>query len=142
MRKLLLTGTLIFSSWVMVMAPCTPRPLDIPPEPQPEPEMTPYEALIQAIFYVETGCDSLAYNPAENAVGGLQIRQIRLDDYNMRTGKNYTLEQMYDFSLAKEVFIYYAEMYQDHETIAKRWNGSGPMTIEYWNKVKSVLYGT
>ena len=98
-----------------------------------------HEDLINAIFYVEARYDTFAYNPDENAVGGLQIRPIRLNDYNKRTGKDYTLDQMYDFDKAKEIFIYYAEMYDSDEIRAKRWNGSGPMTIIYWDKVKLKL---
>lgn len=99
----------------------------------------PFEPLIEAIVFVEVGDGSDLYNEMEDAVGYFQIRPIRLNDYNKRTGENYTLDQMYDYDTAKKVFLYYAEIYQDWETVAKRWNGSGPMTITYWNKVKAYL---
>ena len=106
-----------------------------------EPEVAPIEKLIYAIGMVEATLDTLAYNPEEKATGYFQIRPIRLADYNKRTGKNYKLEDMYDFDVAKEVFMYYADLigHDDFETIAKRWNGSGSMTIKYWEKVKSYL---
>jgi hypothetical protein len=103
--------------------------------------INPIENLIYAIGMVEGRCDTLAYNPVEDAVGYFQIRPIRLRDYNRRTGKNYKLKDMYDFETAKEVFMYYADKIgeDDLERIAKNWNGSGPMTKIYWNKVKVYL---
>ena len=101
--------------------------------------VNPFEPLIEAIVFVEVGDGSDLYNENEDAVGHFQIRPIRLNDYNRRTGKNYSLDQMYDYDIAKEVFMYYADSLQDWETIARRWNGSGPMTSTYWNKVKAYL---
>lgn len=106
-----------------------------------EPITESIEPLIDAIFWVEAKYDTLAYNPVEKATGGLQVRPIRLEDYNKRTGKNYQLKEMYEFEKAKEVFLYYARQIglNDWETIAKRWNGSGPKTIEYWKKIENRL---
>ena len=97
-----------------------------------------YEILADAVYAVESSRNPLAYNPEEDAVGGLQIRPIRLKDYNKRTGKNYTHEQMYDYEIAKSIFIYYAQG-KSLETAARRWSGSGPMTDNYWRKVKKHL---
>jgi len=97
-----------------------------------------YEPLIEAIFQHESGNNTLAYNALENAVGGLQIRQCRVDHYNKLTGKNYTLTDMYDFNIAKEVFLYFAEG-KSFEQAAKKWNGSGPMTEVYWESIKAIL---
>jgi hypothetical protein len=47
-----------------------------------------YGKLVKAVVQVESSGDTLAYNPAEGAIGAFQIRQIRLRDYNRRTGKN------------------------------------------------------
>ena len=98
-----------------------------------------YERLIQAVVMVESSGNVLAYNAEEGAVGAFQIRQIRVDHYNRLTGKNYCLDDMYNYEIAKEVFMYFAEMFQDFETVARRWNGSGPMTDNYWIKVKRKL---
>jgi hypothetical protein len=99
-----------------------------------------YEPLIQAIFTWETrgSMDTLAYNPKEGATGGLQIRQCRVDHYNTITGKNYTLKDMYDFNKAREVFLLFAQG-KTFEQAAKSWNGSGPLTIKYWEAVSAIL---
>jgi hypothetical protein len=106
----------------------------------PEP-VNPYKRLIYAIGMVETRCDTLSYNPVEEAVGYFQIRPVRLDDYNKRTGKNYDLGDMYNYSIAEKVFLYYAHQIgpYDLEKISRRWNGSGPKTYHYWNRVKKYL---
>ena len=90
---------------------------------------------------VESAGDTLAFNQLEEAVGAFQIRQIRLLDYYQRTGINYTIEECYNFNISKEVFLYYARLtgYQDYETIARNWNGSGDATLDYWKKIKSNL---
>jgi hypothetical protein len=90
---------------------------------------------------VEGNCDTLAYNPAEKAVGYFQIRPIRLIDYNKRTGHKYRLKDMYDYKTSKEVFLFYADQigYQDPQKIARSWNGSGWKTEIYWKKVKVYL---
>jgi hypothetical protein len=101
----------------------------------------PYERLIRAMTQVECSGNDKAYNFTEMATGPLQIRPIRLLDYNQRTGKNYLLEDCYDSEVSKEIFLYYAKKigYPHYESIAKSWNGSGKMTIEYWEKVKVYL---
>jgi hypothetical protein len=100
-----------------------------------------FDPLIEAIFYVESHCDTMAYNPKEDAVGGLQIRQCKLDDFNKRTGNQYLLADMYDYAKAREVFYDHARQYhyQDWETIARKWNGSGPQTDIYWIKVQTKI---
>ncbi|HEX2920152.1 MAG TPA: hypothetical protein VHO50_03200 [Bacteroidales bacterium] len=99
-----------------------------------------YERLMMAILQVESGGDTLAFNALEEAYGPFQIRPIRLTDYNIRTGKKYVMEDCYRMSISREVFLYYAiRIGADYELIAKRWNGSGVKTIEYWSKVKAKL---
>jgi hypothetical protein len=101
----------------------------------------PFDRLIKAVFMVESSGDTLAYNIKEEAVGGLQIRPIKLLDYNQRTGKNYKMEDCYSYIISKEIFIFYAFLSgtTDYELIARRWNGSGTATFDYWIKVKSLL---
>ncbi len=101
----------------------------------------PYKELIHAIGIVETKCDTLAYNPIEQAVGYFQIRPIRLEDYNKRTGSKYKMKDLYDYEISEKIFLYYAEQIgpNDLEKIAKNWNGSGPLTIHYWNKIKKYI---
>lgn len=101
----------------------------------------PFRRLIHAIGMVETGFDTLAYNPLEQAAGCFQIRPIRLEDYNRRTGKNYTMNDLYNYDISEKIFLYYASKAGPYnfESIARNWNGSGEKTIQYWNKVKEYL---
>lgn len=103
--------------------------------------VNPFRDLIHAIGIVETNLDTLAYNPLEEATGYFQIRPIRLDDYNKKTGNSYKLQDMYNYSIAEKIFLYYAAQTgpYDFETIARSWNGSGQMTFEYWKKVQQHL---
>lgn len=99
-----------------------------------------YENLMEAILEVESAGDTMAYNAVEEAYGPFQIRPIRLSDYNKRTGKNYMMMDCYTLKVSREVFLYYATRIGfDYEIIAKKWNGSGKMTIDYWSRVKSRL---
>jgi hypothetical protein len=100
-----------------------------------------YDRILMAVFHVECQGNLRAYNPLEEATGPLQIRPIRLLDYNLRTGNKYLLEDCYDFSISKKIFLYYAKKtgYPNYETIAKNWNGSGKMTADYWEKIKPNL---
>lgn len=98
-----------------------------------------YDNLIAAIIAVESHGDTLALNIKEQAVGLFQIRQCRVDHFNQLTGKNYQLWEMFDYDKSREVFILFANLLQEPEIIAKRWNGSGPQTETYWNKVKGLL---
>jgi hypothetical protein len=103
--------------------------------------VNPFERLMTAIIKVESSGDTLAINCDEEAVGAFQIRPIRLLDYNQRTGKNYKEDDLYNIEISKEIFLYYARKigFHDFESIAKSWNGSGKLTISYWQKVKSYL---
>lgn len=107
-----------------------------------------YDALIDVIFTHESTRNTMAYNKEEEAVGGLQIRPCRLKHFNDLTGRNYTLDDMYDFEKAKEVFIYFAthsnsgkllKQPKSYEQAAKNWNGSGPMTETYWASIQTLL---
>ena len=99
----------------------------------------PYEAIWSAVCEVETENDPFAYNPTEQATGISQIRPIRVLDYNIRTGKKYTLVDMYDVEISKEVFMYYACRIVDRDEIIKRWNGSGFQTEIYLKKVLTKI---
>lgn len=91
---------------------------------------------------VESSGNNNALNRLEMAYGAFQIREIRLRDFNNRTGKDYNLEEMYEYHKAKEVFLYYAK--GSYEEVAREWNG-GPnwrdkeSTKEYYLKIKKVL---
>jgi hypothetical protein len=101
----------------------------------------PFTSLIHAIGMVETQYDTLAYNPLEGAVGYFQIRPIRLMDYNARTGRAYTMNDLFNYKISEKIFMYYASEMGPYnfERIAKTWNGSGKSTIQYWEQVKRFL---
>ena len=101
----------------------------------------PYDKLWEAVCMVESENNPSAFNEEEDATGVAQVRPVRLRDFNDRTGKEYTMEDMYNTTISKEVFMYYAAQfnYSDTEIIAKRWNGSGIKTIAYWDRVKVLL---
>ena len=103
--------------------------------------INPFKQLIYAVGKVETDLDTLSYNPIEEAIGFFQIRPIRVEDYNIRTGSNLNHSEMYNYETAEKVFLYYASQIgpYDFEKIAVNWNGSGSMTVYYWMKVKEYL---
>jgi hypothetical protein len=105
------------------------------------PPVEPFKRLIHAIGKVETGSDTLAYNPLEEAVGYFQIRPIRVADYNRRTGSTYSTKDMFDYKISEKVFLYYAIQIGPYnfEQIARNWNGSGNSTLQYWAEVKKCL---
>ncbi len=135
-KKLLLTALMVLPFTFRVFAP-NENFIAV----QNHDAVNPFKPLIYAIGRVENNGDTLAYNPVEEAAGFFQIRPVRLDDYNKRTGKNYTLADMFDYETSERVFLYYASKigHYNFEKIAKNWNGSGPRTIEYWNRVKKYL---
>jgi hypothetical protein len=101
----------------------------------------PFSSLMYATSMIESMGNPMFYNELENAVGIFQIRQVRVDDYNRRTGSHYTLADMWDVKISEKVFLYFASHYKPHELerISKSWNGSGPLTEIYWKKIKVFL---
>ena len=111
-----------------------------------KPPVKPFEALSHAVAIVESKNNPNAYNKKENAVGRYQIRQIRIDDFNQKTGKSYQIKEMYDTIKAKEVFMWYAMEigYQNPEKIIRCWNGGDrrmkkQSTVKYYKKVLKYL---
>jgi hypothetical protein len=105
------------------------------------PPILPFSNLMHAVGMVETSHDTLAYNPIEEAVGFLQIRPIRVEDYNKRTGSNYSMNDVYNYKVSEKIFLYYASLIGPYnfERIARNWNGSGAKTTQYWEQVKKHL---
>jgi hypothetical protein len=105
----------------------------------------PYEAIWQAVCYVESGGERFAIGDKHlktHSYGIVQIRQSRLDDFYNKTGIRYSLTDMYDTLKSKQVFIYYCQ--GDYETIARTWNGgekgmNKKSTVKYWQKVQIKL---
>jgi hypothetical protein len=105
------------------------------------PGIRPFSDLMYATAMVETMGNTLAYNEFENAVGIYQIRQVRIDEFNRRTGSNFTLPDMFDPELSAKVYLYFASQTGPYnfERIARSWNGSGPKTVLYWKRIKEYL---
>jgi hypothetical protein len=139
MKKTIYIFLLLFAQFAFsppVSAPVPENIVIINPSP-----VNPYSRLIYAIGMAENKCDTMAYNAVEMATGFFQIRPIRLEDYNNRTGSRYTLNDMFNYVIAEKVFLYYADKIgpYNYEKIARNWNGSGKKTLYYWNKVKKYL---
>jgi len=85
--------------------------------------------------------DTTAYNELEMAAGFFQIRPIRVEDYNRRTGNRYTLDDMFSYEISEKIFLYFATQIGPYniEKIARDWNGSGAKTTEYWERIKEYL---
>jgi hypothetical protein len=141
MKKLIML--LCFSIFTaLAVDPHNEKALYIPESPI----YRPFEALSQAVAMVESSNDPYAYNPHEKAFGKYQIRPIRLKDFNLKTGKQYQLHEMYDTLKAKEVFMFYAlqRHYTETEYIARTWNGGENgmkkrSTKKYYRKVSKYL---
>jgi hypothetical protein len=101
----------------------------------------PYKQIAFAVGMVETKGDTLAYNPIEKATGIFQIRPIRLIDFNKRTGSSYSRNDLFDYDISEKIFLYYADQVGPYnlEQIARRWNGSGHLTTNYWGRIKQFL---
>jgi len=134
--KIVFTTFLLLLSTIEAFAPANESLVIVTTSP-----VEPFKNLIHAIGIVETKCDTLAYNPVEEAVGYFQIRPIRLEDYNKRTGSSYKMKDLFNYEISEKIFLYYAEQIgpYDLERIAKKWNGSGQLTIHYWNKIKKYV---
>ena len=102
--------------------------------------------LIQAIRIVESGNIDTLVGPDQDT-GPLQITPPRLNDYNKNTGKNYKIEDCFNFEISKEIFIFYANRIGKHksnwEEISRRWNAAsnykGEAATIYWQKVYKHL---
>jgi|SRR5664280_490440 len=136
LKKIKTVCILLLSLSIQLSAPNVKSILVFEPVP-----VEAYKQLALAIGIVETKCDTLAYNPIENAAGIFQIRPIRLIDYNKRTGSSYTRKDLFNYEISKKIFLYYADQIGPYnlELIAKKWNGSGRLTTNYWHRIKKYL---
>lgn len=116
-----------------------------------------FNDFIEAVIYIESRGDSLAYNTKEKAVGVLQIRPIMLREVNRVLRKNkvpgkYVLQDRYSQEKSIEMFKIMAEQVnqdelsqmQFFEIVARRWNGGRrgdkkKATIKYWERIKNQL---
>jgi hypothetical protein len=125
-----------------VFAPIDERTIIFQGEP-----IDPFANLWKAICMVESSNNPLAYHMEDNgfaSIGIGQIQQSRLDDFNIKSGKNYRLKQMYDPIKAREVFYFYCNDPYNFEKISREWNGGThgmryKQTHEYYLKIQKVL---
>ena len=104
--------------------------------------INPYMNIWDAISMAESHKNCKAYNSRERATGIVQIRPIRLKDYNQRTNSHYKLSDCFNIEVSKKIFMYYAEKFKPHEynKIATDWNKC--KNNSYWNIVKKHLEKT
>lgn len=103
-------------------------------------------AFLHAVRIVESGLNDYAVGAAGD-IGPLQITKIRLEDYNQRTGKNYTTQDCFSWEVSKEIFLFYAHKIgfipDNIEELARRWNRSSlwqdEKGLQYWSKVQKHL---
>jgi hypothetical protein len=136
LKKIGLTAFLLLSAVFRASSPCMNSLTIFETTP-----VEPYRKLVYAVGFVETMNDTMAYNPFEQAAGIFQIRPIRLKEYNNQTGMNYRMEDLFRYEISEKIFLYFADQVGPYnfEQIARRWNGSGNMTIFYWNRIKQFL---
>lgn len=104
-------------------------------------------SLIDAIMYVESRGDSMAYNKREDAVGVLQIRPIMLREVNRLLGYDkYNLKDRWSKAKSIEMFEIIRQNTPNptDEILARNWNGGWKgykkkSTIKYWDKVRKEL---
>lgn len=100
--------------------------------------INPFLRVWDAVCMEESRMDSMAYNKKEKAVGIAQIRPVRLEEFNRLSDKTYTLNDLWQVNVSKEIFMFYAMRigHNDLDMVIRKWNGSGPMTYEYLKRVK------
>jgi uncharacterized protein YhfF len=101
-------------------------------------KISSYDRLFEAVCMVESSMRTTIVNEKEQAYGIAQIRQIRLNDFNKKTNKHYTLEDCFNVDVSKEIFLFYVGD-KSFEQAARDWNGRWDLTLNYWKKVQKYL---
>lgn len=100
-----------------------------------------YEKFVNALTWVESRHDSLAVGSAHD-LGLFQITPIRLLDYNRRTGKHYTDQDLFNPRISRIIFDYYSKDLPFEEA-ARKWNRAyqwrDSLGTVYWNRVSKQL---
>ena len=134
--KTTLTAILLAIS-LQLFAPNAPTRLYIPKAERIQKQAT-LDDLIAAVVKYESKGNTNAVNEKEQAYGAFQIRQCKLTDYNNQTGHQYTLQDMTNYHIARQVFIHFAKG-KSLEKAARKWNGSGPKTNQYWSTIQKSM---
>jgi len=101
--------------------------------------INPFLLVWEAVKFVETRNNPDTINYTEMAYGPGQIRQEKLDDFNLANGTNFTLIDCLDEKISKRIFMWHCMRYNECDLAIRRWNGSGPETYKYLEKVNEVL---
>jgi len=136
--RMILTALLLTLS-LRALAPSEARIPILRDEP-----IQPYERIWQAVITVESGGDSLAVGDKhlkEKSYGISQLRRVRIEDYNARTGSHYTVQDAFSPEVSKRIFMYFAELIGPYDTdlIIRAWNGISPKSYKYLAKVRRHL---
>ena len=104
----------------------------------------PYEKIWLAVIAIESGGQQFAVGDKhlkEYSYGIAQLRRVRIEDYNRRTGSSYTIIDAFDPKISKRIFYYYADLIGpcNQDKIIRSWNGSGKKTYIYLAKVRKQL---
>jgi hypothetical protein len=143
MRMMMIITILIFF-WTWLAAPPNREVYILSHEP-----VRPYEAIWNATCKVESDFNSLAVGDRhlkEWSYGIAQLRRVRIEDFNKRTGSSYTINDAFSPEISKRIFLYYATEIgpYDMEKVARCWN-SGPKgmskksTVKYWQLIQKHL---
>lgn len=100
----------------------------------------PYTRMIKAIVRIESMNGKYLFDPKDGSVGWFHIRQIRLTDYDRRTGNHYTLKDCYDYEIAKKICLYYISKcdYRDIKSMSIAWNGKS-LHNKYYHKILEFI---
>jgi hypothetical protein len=107
----------------------------------PEAEkVNPYECIWQAVCKIESNNNCFAYNSHERAYGIAQIKDVRLNDYNIRFKKKVPVIALYDVETSKSIFMAYMSGYNpnDIKGMAICWNGISKEN-KYYKKLSKQL---
>lgn len=135
MKKLLLIPPFLLVFTALCTHSYTWLPIEVK-EP-----VKPFEIVFEAVCQIESNGNPLAYNSDEGAVGIVQIRKIKLDDYNRLTGSNIKHDDCFSVEISKEIFLWHMAQYGVYriDEAIRRWNGDGEMSYQYLQKVKNQL---
>lgn len=101
--------------------------------------INPFTDHWDAVCWIESRYDPLVINPAEQAYGISQIRQCKLDDYNLAHGTSFKLTDCLDPVFSRKVFMWHCCQYPDPDEAVRRWNGSGPDSYDYLDNVRTRM---
>lgn len=98
-----------------------------------------FEIYYRAVCEVESGSNPYKVNFDEGSIGILQIRTIKLNDYNRIAKKDIALNELFMPSVSKSIFMFHCSRYDKIEIAIRKWNGKLSLTDGYWAKIQATL---